>query len=134
MNVFRSDALHAHRNQVVRIGLQTLLMKFPHIFRRHILDLHGDQLIHTQVAQARGLHCVDIGRCGGTGGSAPREDLDHARDGVRAVQNARRPTHDLDAVDVVRGEVTEVKRTTCRIHRYAIDENFGVPAFSAAEE
>jgi hypothetical protein len=65
---------------------------------------------------------------------ATGEDLDHARDGVRAVQHARGAAHDFDALDVVGGQGAEIHRTTGIVHRDAVDQHFHVLALAAAQK
>ena len=53
---------------------------------------------------------------------------------VGPVQHAGRTSHDLDSLDVVGGEVAEIEIAAGRVHCNAIDENFGVTAFTTAQK
>ena len=69
-----------------------------------------------------------------TGPAAPREDLDHAADGVRAVQARERPTHDLDALDAVERDVVPAGRAQRgRAVAHAVDQQQRVAALEPAQ-
>src|SRR5689334_43661 len=63
-----------------------------------------------------------------------REDLDDASDGVRAIQHTRRTAHDLDSLDIVEGEETEVEGAAGIVHRDTVDQHLRVVALRAARE
>src|SRR5918999_354112 len=65
---------------------------------------------------------------------ASGENLDDAGDRVGPVQHARGTAYDLNAIDIRDGEMCNVNRTTCIIHRHTIDEHLGVVALAAAQK
>ena len=51
------------------------------------------------------------------------EDLDHGADGVGAVEGAAGPLYDLDAVDIIDREVSEVEVAARAVDANAVDEH-----------
>ena len=66
--------------------------------------------------------------------AAHREDLNHARDGVRSIEHARWAAQDLNVVDVRGREVVERERAAGQIERDAVEQDFDVVALAAAQE
>src|SRR5204863_9422857 len=66
-------------------------------------------------------------------GSA-REYLHDSRHGIRSVKNAGRAAHDLDAIDVIGGQVAEIEVPAGGVHWHAIDKHFGVAALAPTQE
>src|SRR5438046_9475020 len=66
-------------------------------------------------------------------GSA-REYLHDSRHGIRSVENAGRPAHDLDAIDIIGGQVAEIEVPAGGVHWHAIDKHFGVAALAPPQE
>jgi len=75
-----------------------------------------------------------IHEAAGGAGAATRKQLDDARDCIRPVDDARRPTDDLDAIEIVRGEGSEVERASRIVQRDAIDEDLHVVALPTTRE
>ena len=67
-------------------------------------------------------------------GAAPREDVDHARHGIAAVEYAHRAPDDLDPLDLVRAQVREIERAAGVVHRHAVDQDLDVIALAAPQE
>src|SRR5690606_37937020 len=66
---------------------------------------------------------------------APVEDLDHAADGLRAVQAGSRAAHDLDALDLVQRQVlVHDHARRCRADAHAVNHHQHVVGFGAAHE
>ncbi len=63
-----------------------------------------------------------------------REDLNHTSHCVRAIQHAGRSSYDLDAIDVVRGEIGEVDGAPRIVHHHAVDEHLRIVALTTAQE
>ncbi len=66
---------------------------------------------------------------------AAGEDLDHATDGVRAVQAGLRATHDLHALDLCQRQVLVHRQAEVgAVDAHAIDQHHGVAGVGAAQE
>ena len=63
-----------------------------------------------------------------------REDLDHARHGVRAVDGALRAVDDFDLVHVIQREIRKIDGAAGIIGGRAVDEDFRVIRIAAVEE
>jgi hypothetical protein len=75
---------------------------------------------------------VEVG--GRRAAAALRDDVDDAADGVRAVYGRLRPPHDLDAVDVVDGQVAEVELPRRRgLDPDAVDQDLDLGRVGAAD-
>ena len=61
-HVLGSNSLHAHRDQLVCIGVQALFLKTANVSRSNVLDLQRNKRIDTQVGETYRLHAVDVGR------------------------------------------------------------------------
>jgi hypothetical protein len=55
--------------------------------------------------------------------AAAGEDLDHRPDRIRAIQGALRPANDLDAFDVVGGQVGEIIASSGVIYWYTVNQH-----------
>ena len=64
----------------------------------------------------------------------PRDDPDYRADGVRSIERALRPTHDLDSLDVGHRQVAEVEAAAERIGLHAVHEHERVVRFAAARK
>ena len=63
------------------------------------------------------------------------ENLDNAREGTWPVQGALRPTHNFDPVDIIDGQISEIKRARqTLIDRDAIEQDLRVLAAQSAGE
>src|SRR5690242_15340857 len=73
-------------------------------------------------------------RRGGPSCTAAREDLYDTAHRVCAIKHTGGAADDLDAVDVVRREMTEVERTTDRVNRNTVDQYFRVATLPTAKK
>src|SRR5687767_8857058 len=68
------------------------------------------------------------------GASSARENLHDPRYCLGPVENAGRPANDLDAIDVVRGEIRQIDCSARLVDRDAIDQYLEIVALAAAQE
>ena len=65
---------------------------------------------------------------------AAREQLDDAGHRVGSVERGIGAAHELDAIEVLRGDVAEIERAARLVQRNAVEQHLGVVALAAADE